>query len=223
MLCYEGSLVPPGPDISLLSSLLPESQCESVTGLCFSSLTTFQGSSVLSLGCWPRQHLSQLAWLGVPQCKNEVNNQSREWRAESSLINLLCVSGQQTAVSLLGIPVQQRPPSLRHSDPGRRPGAGPGGDQSRRPPPHHHRHHRLPAGEAGQEDPAQPGLSDQGGGRSARRPSALRQDVLSPRRSLLRPHQASPASQQAQGIPGDFTQTIPQVIIKLREVGLQEQ
>ena len=80
MLCYEGSLAPPGPgtDNSPLASLLPESQCESLTGLCFSSLTTFQGSSVLSLGCWPRQHQAQLAWLGAPQCKNEVNNHSSD-------------------------------------------------------------------------------------------------------------------------------------------------
>ena len=73
--CYDGRVsLPPGTDneISLLPSLLPESRCDSASGLCFSSLTTFQGDSVLSLGCWPRQHHAQLAWLGAPQCKNEV-------------------------------------------------------------------------------------------------------------------------------------------------------
>ena len=77
MECYDGRItLPPGTDTdtSLLTSLLPESRCESASALCFSSLTTFQGVSVLSLGCWPRQHHAQLAWLGVPECKYEVNN-----------------------------------------------------------------------------------------------------------------------------------------------------
>ena len=75
MECYNGRVtLSPGTDtLQLPASLLPESRCQSQTGLCFSSLTRVQGVTVLSLGCWPSQHHLQLAWYGVPECKNEVN------------------------------------------------------------------------------------------------------------------------------------------------------
>ena len=77
MECYEGRVsLPPGTDSSQLlpSSMLPESTCQSLTGLCFSSLTRVKSVAVLSLGCWPQQHDVQLAWFGDPECKNEVSN-----------------------------------------------------------------------------------------------------------------------------------------------------
>ena len=107
MECYEGRVsLPPGTESSQLlpSSLLPESTCQSLTGLCFASLTRGQSVTVLSLGCWPQQHHLQLAWYGVPQCKNEVRYEQPANGIALGIVDQanVLVSDEETAVSLPG-------------------------------------------------------------------------------------------------------------------------
>ena len=68
--CFQGSISLPPHSTSL--PLLPLTRCTPDEGICFSSLTNGGGQTTAQFGCWPRQTDMQLAWLGVPECKNEV-------------------------------------------------------------------------------------------------------------------------------------------------------
>jgi len=66
--CFLGTF-PLQPDTTLP---LPSARCTPENGICYSSLSRGGGQATAQLGCWPRQASGQLAWLGVPECKNEV-------------------------------------------------------------------------------------------------------------------------------------------------------
>jgi len=67
--CFLGT-IPLLPDSTTLT--LPSARCTPEGGICYSSLSRGGGQVTAQLGCWPRQTSGQLAWLGVPECKNEV-------------------------------------------------------------------------------------------------------------------------------------------------------
>eukprot|EP00092_Neocalanus_flemingeri_P023816 GFUD01025841.1.p1 GENE.GFUD01025841.1~~GFUD01025841.1.p1 ORF type:complete len:271 (+),score=65.22 GFUD01025841.1:202-1014(+) len=67
--CYDGS-IPLHPQATTLP-LLPTARCVPEGGICYSSLSRGEGQATAQLGCWPRQTARRLAWLGVPECKNE--------------------------------------------------------------------------------------------------------------------------------------------------------
>lgn len=67
--CYLGT-IPLLPDSSTLP--LPTARCIPEDGICFTALSRGGGQTTAQLGCWPSQSTMKLAWLGVPECKNEV-------------------------------------------------------------------------------------------------------------------------------------------------------
>jgi len=66
--CFHGTF-PIQPDSTLP---LPTERCTPEDGICYYSLSTGGGQATAQLGCWPSQSSVQLAWWGVPECKNEV-------------------------------------------------------------------------------------------------------------------------------------------------------
>ena len=67
--CYLGT-IPLLPDSTTLP--LPSARCTPEGGICYTTLSHGGGQATAQLGCWPSQSSMQLAWLGVPECKNEV-------------------------------------------------------------------------------------------------------------------------------------------------------
>jgi len=66
--CFHGTF-PIQPDSTLP---LPTERCTPEDGICYYSLSMGGGQATAQLGCWPTQSSVQLAWWGIPECKNEV-------------------------------------------------------------------------------------------------------------------------------------------------------
>jgi len=66
--CFHGTF-PIQPDSTLP---LPTERCTPEDGICYYSLSRGGGQATAQLGCWPTQSSVQLAWWGIPECKNEV-------------------------------------------------------------------------------------------------------------------------------------------------------
>ena len=67
--CYQGR-IPLHPHSTILP--LPTVKCTPDDGICYTSLSHVGGQATAQLGCWPSQTTMELAWIGVPECKNEI-------------------------------------------------------------------------------------------------------------------------------------------------------